>query len=190
MTRLRRFLHIERPRADGAEAGPAPSADTAERIAGVERPARRADVPAGSGAGLERFAPAPPPAIELVSTEAGERPFTRCMRCGMDHNVFATECSGCHASLDTVPQREFNERLWAARQAEAAREAAAEAARRELQARDGADAADSRRALGEELAREVGARERARLDAELGDGGSAWAALGRLLRRLLGGLAG
>ena len=38
--------------------------------------------------------------------------------------VFATECSDCGARLDTEAQRELNERLWAERQAEAARDAA------------------------------------------------------------------
>jgi hypothetical protein len=145
VSRLRRFLHIERSR-------PAPPG-----------------APASSGTDLDRFSPPPVPGIELVSTDAAERPFTRCMRCEMDHNVFATECAMCGASLDTEAQREFNERLWAARREEAAAERRAEAeraaARAAEQERTGVDPA-SRRALGEALAREVGDAERQRLAIE------------------------
>ncbi len=169
-SRLRRFLRIERPRAERPEPD-APSPETAERFENVERPGAAPVAPRSSGAELERFGPGPEPRIELVAADATDRPFTRCMRCGMDHNVFATECSGCGASLDTEPQREFNERLWATRQAEAAREARAEAERRALAARAAAELAASRRAMGEELAREVGRRERARLGGDEGLGG-------------------
>ncbi len=173
VSRLRRFLRIERPRSerpDDAE----PSPETAERFEGVERPGPAPGAPRSSGAGLGRFGPEPEPKIELVEVDAGERPFTRCMRCGMDHNVFATECSGCGASLDTEAQRDFNEKLWARRQEEAAREARAEA---ERAARAEAELAASRRAMGEELAREVGRSERRRLGMDEGPGGG-WEGLG------------
>jgi hypothetical protein len=184
VSRLGRFLHIERSRATRPGDAPDPSAATAERIEGVEGPGRDPGQPATSGAELERFEPAPPPSIELATAGAGERPFTRCMRCGMDHSVFVTECSHCGASLDTEPQREFNERLWAQRQEETAREEAAEVKRRARQALadDGAEGASGTRALGEAIAREVGAAERARLDAELATGA------GGAVRRLLGWL--
>jgi hypothetical protein len=184
VSRLRRFLHLERPR-------PAASAEAAEpaparlgRFGGVARPGEKPGAPSSSGAELDRFGPEPEPRIDLVETEAGARPFTRCERCGMDHGVFATSCGGCGASLDTAAQREFNERLWARRQEEAAREAAAEAERRALRARAETEYAAARRGMAEELAREVGRRERARLDAELGRGVDLGGA-GRLLRRLL-----
>ncbi len=178
MSSLRRFLNLERPRAekpDGAEVDPS----TAGRFEGVERPgeAPPPQSPRSSGAELERFGPEPEPKIELVETTAGERPFTRCMRCGMDHTVFAVECSGCGASLDTEAQREFNERLWAKRQEEAAREARASEERRELESRARAELSAAQRAMGEELARESGRRERDRLRTEerrsgrLGSGG-------------------
>ncbi len=170
MSRLRRFLHLERPRSGRTDDGD-PSPGTVERFDGVERPGARPAAPRSSGADLDRFGPEPEPSIELVEAGAGERPFTRCMRCGMDHNVFATECSGCGASLDTAAQRGFNETLWARRQEDAAREARAEAERRELQARAEAELAGARRAMGEELAREVGRRERGRLGAEEWDRG-------------------
>lgn len=162
MSRLSRFLHLERPRAEGtSDAGAAPA--TAGRFGGVERPGAGPTAPRSSGADLDRFGAEPPPSLELLETGAGERPFTRCMRCGMDHNVSATECSGCGAGLDTAEQRGFNDRLWVRRQEEAAREATAAAERKQQEARAGAELAKARRAMGEELAREVGARERLRL---------------------------
>jgi hypothetical protein len=115
------------------------------------------------------------------------------MRCGMDHGVFATECSGCGASLDTAAQRAFDEQLWARRREEAAREEAAGAERRALAARADSSLSASRRAMAEELAREVDRRERARLSKE-GLGGG-WGLPGegkveRTLRRLLRLLGG
>jgi hypothetical protein len=189
VSRLSRFLHLERARSAGpAEAEP--SAGTAERFEGVQRPGRGPEAPRSSGADLDRFGPEPPPRIELLDTDAAAQPFTRCMRCGMDHGVFATVCTGCNASLDTPAQRDFNERLWARRREEAAREEAAAAERRILAEGAEAEAARARRAMGEELAREVGARERLRLGAEGGSwgggsGGSLSAPIGlRLLRAL------
>jgi hypothetical protein len=203
VSRLRRFLHIERSRAAGAADPADAAAGTAGRFGTVERPSAGPAPPPASGAELGRFGPEPPQALELLESSAGERPFTRCMRCGMDHGIFATECTGCGASLDTEPQREFNERLWARRQEEAAREARAAEERRARAAREEAEIASARRtpggpergggsaaptgsrAMGEEIAREVGRRERLRLDVELGWGGTGWDGAWRLLRRLL-----
>jgi hypothetical protein len=178
--RLRRFLHLERPRASAGEDGRA-AKGRADRFQGVVRPgaADGPGAPTSSGTTLDRFGPEPEPSIELVETSAGARPFTRCMRCGMDHGVFATACTGCGASLDTPAQHEWNERLWASRQEQAAREARAEAERRALDPAAEAKLAAARRAMGEELAREVGRRERRRL------GGGR---LERVLRRLFGSL--
>jgi hypothetical protein len=192
VSRLRRFLHLERPRAGGGE-GRDTGAPAAGRFEGVLRPGPRPGAPSASGAELGRFGPDPDPRIELLEADAAARPFTRCMRCGTDHGVFATACSSCNASLDTAAQREFNERLWARRREEAAREEAAAAERRALATRAGASLSASSRAMAEELAREVGRRERSRLGAErLGGGwglpgeGKVERALRRLLR-LLGG---
>jgi hypothetical protein len=184
VSRLRRFLHIERSRAERRAPAADPAAGAAGRFGTVERPRAVAAAP-GSGADLGRFGPEPPPPMELVDTSAGERPFTRCMRCGMDHGIFATECTGCGASLDTAAQRDFNERLWARRQEDAAREARAADERRALAAEDAAELASSRRTFAEEIAREAGRRERLRLDLELGADGGLWDGLRRLLRRLL-----
>jgi hypothetical protein len=185
VSRLGRFLHIERSRADGTGTDRAPDQGTAARFGTVEAPGPAGATPAPSGAELERFGPEPAPGIDLAETDPGARPFTRCMRCGMDHGVFASECGNCGASLATAEQREFNERLWSQRREEAAREARALEERRALAAREEAELAAARRAMGEQLAREVGMRERLRLDEELGPDGVAWYALRRLLRGLL-----
>jgi ribosomal protein L37E len=178
VSRLRRFLRIERARSERPDGDPSDgSPGTTERFEAVERPGERPGAPRSSGADLDRFGPEPEPSIELVEAGPSDRPFTRCMRCGMDHNVFAAECSGCGASLDTEPQREFNEKLWARRREDAAREASAEAERKERAARAEAELAAARRAMGEELAREVGRHERRRLGMDDGLGGG-WGGLG------------
>jgi hypothetical protein len=164
--RLRRFLHLERPRAAREDDPSGPASSAADRFAAVQRPRTGADPARRTGAALDRFGPEPDPAIELVEVERGARPFTRCMRCGMDHGVFATECSGCGASLDTDAQRGFNEKLWAERREEAAREARAAAERRVLADRAAEEDARARRGAAEELARAVGDRERRRIEAE------------------------
>ena len=201
MSSLSRFLHLERARS-GSPAEAEPSAGTAERFEGVERPGLAPEAPHSSGADLERFGPEPPPRIELLETESGVQPFTRCMRCGMDHGVFATVCTNCSASLDTPAQREFNENLWARRREEAAREEAAAAERKTLQERSQTELPGAQRAMGEALAREVAVREALRLGHE-GGWGDSWSSgylgppLGlRLLRALpdwrwqLGGVLG
>jgi ribosomal protein L37E len=187
--RLRRFLHLERARREGptAEATRDGETETGDRISGVERPSPAArPVRTRTGADLTRFGPEPEPTLELVETE-GRPAFIRCRRCGRDNNVFATECAGCTISLGTPEQHEFDERFWAARQAEAEREAAAARQRLELQARAQVEEARQRRAMGEELAREVGRRERRRLDGWLPGGRAAgpWQPLGLRLVRLL-----
>lgn len=185
MSRLRRFLHIERSRAEAPDADSSP--DTARRIGGVERPGAAPGAPARSGAGLDRFSPPPPPALELAGKEAGERPFTRCPRCGMDHHLAAVECSQCGARLDAPECRAFNDALWAERLAQAARDAEADAARRAARAEAEAQAARDRRAAAETLAREVGEAERRRLDLELGPGRDVVRAGQRLIEWLLRG---
>jgi hypothetical protein len=183
VSRLRRFLHIERSRADRPEAaGAAHPGAAAARFGTFERPSGAPAGPAATGGGLGRFEAEPPASLEIARVGPGERPFTRCMRCGMDHHRLATECEGCGERLDTGPQREFNEGLWAARRQEAARDARAAEERRALAPAEAADASRERGAM-EELAREVGRRERLRLDTELGGGG--WDAARRLFLALL-----
>jgi hypothetical protein len=184
VSRLGRFLRIERSRAERPEAPPPRGADTAARFGGTVAPAAPAPAPASSGAELDRFAPPPPAGMELAPTPSGERPFTRCMRCGMDHHVLATECGGCGASLVSDEQRAFNERLWAERREEDAREAKAAEQLRAAASAGAAELEARRRAMAEELAREVGRQERLRLDAELG-AGPRWDGLGRALLGVL-----
>ena len=175
--RLRRFLHIERPRAPGDPAPDDPGASTEERFGTLGRPPGPGPRPKGSGARLERFGPEPEPSIQLAEADPEARPFTRCMRCGAEGGAFATRCSGCDADLDTPAQHEFNEKLWARRQEERRREEAAQAERREMVARAQADEARARRELGETLARETGDLERRRLeveDARSGGWGGGW----------------
>jgi hypothetical protein len=183
--RLRRFLHLERRRPERvAEDVPAPSAG---RFEGVRRPPVAGGPPeARTGATLDRFGPEPEPSIELVEADGDRLPFQRCQRCGMDSNVFATTCGGCGTSLDTEAQRAFNERLLVGRQADAAREAAAAAERDALRARAEAEDARSRRERYEELARDVGDRERRRLERD-GFGGGALG-VARLVSRVLSAL--
>jgi hypothetical protein len=184
VSRLRRFLHIERSRPGAPESEP--DAAVARRFGGVERPVAPG-TPARSGADLERFAPPPLPSLELDPAAAGERPFTRCAACGMDHHVNALECSGCGARLDTEACRAFNEALWQERLAEAAREAVVDAERRAARAEAEEAAARDRRSAAEELAREVGKAERQRLDRELGRGADVVRAGQRLLAWLMRG---
>jgi hypothetical protein len=190
VSRLRRFLHIERSRAATPDPAPEPDGATTRRIEGLERPAPAAAPPARSGADLDRFAPPPAPSLELAPAAAGERPFTRCLRCGMDHHVAALECSHCGARLDDADCLAFNETLWRERLAEAAREDAASVERQAARAEAEAEAARDRRAAAEGLAREIGDAERRRLDAELGPGGEIARGAQRVLGWLLRGRSG
>ena len=173
MSRLSRFLHLERERSGQPEEAD-PSPGTAERFEGMERPGPGPGAPRSSGADLDRFGPEPPPRIELLETPPGRQPFKRCMRCGMDHGVFASECSGCGASLETAAQRAFNEALWAGLREDAAREALAGAELEAARERGRAELSAARRAMGEQLAREVADRERSRLGGEGGAFGDGW----------------
>jgi hypothetical protein len=159
----------------------------ARRIGGVERAGAAPGAPARSGADLDRFAPPPPAPVELDRPVADERPFTRCLSCGMDHHVSVVECSGCGARLDGEACRAFNESLWQERLVQAAREAEADAERRVARAEAEEEAAQGQRAAAEALAREVGESERRRLDRELGPGGEVIRGLQRLVDWLLGG---
>jgi hypothetical protein len=147
----------------------------------VERPKAGPTPRVATGASLDRFEQAAPPepALELMDVGAGARPFTRCMGCGTDHNLVATTCTSCGASLDTPAQHAFNDRLWTERQAEAARERAAGEALRAEQEAARAEDARARRAYAEAIAREVGDAERRRL------GGGEWRPLGATLLALL-----
>jgi hypothetical protein len=176
--RLRRFLHIERARAPGDPPPDQPAAATEDRFGGLGRPpGGPGPHPSRTGARLERFGPDPEPSIQLDEGDAGDRPFTRCLRCGAEGGAFATRCTGCDADLDTAAQHEFNEKLWQRRQEERRREEAALAERRALGERAAAEDARARREMGESLARQVGNLERRRLEvdeARSGGWGGGW----------------
>jgi hypothetical protein len=184
--RLRRFLHLERPRRDGPDGEDEHSrAERDARFSSLER-AHQPPVETATGAAAGRFGPDPEPTLELVEKEAGARPFQRCLRCGRDHGLFEAVCSGCGAGLDTPEQQAFNEQLWADRQAEEARAAAELAEAAERRQREEAELARMRREMGIELARQVGQRERARLGMDTGTLGelAGGAPLGLVLLRL------
>jgi hypothetical protein len=175
---LSRFLHLERPRPAGAPEGPV-DPEAVARIQGVTRPeAGTAPRAAATGADLDRFGPEPEPSLQLADGDPAAPPFSRCMRCGAENGAFATRCTACEADLETAAQRESDARLWAARQEESRREAAALGARRATHAREEADEARARRELAEAAAREVGDSERRRLELEelrsAGWGGGGW----------------
>jgi hypothetical protein len=166
--RYDRFRRLERPRAAGPDQAPAPDGTDA-RIEAVEGPEPAATSGGGdpaSGGDLERFRAAPERALELDRPGPETQPFLRCAACETDNFRTAARCTTCAADLETEPQRLFNRRLWAARQAEAAAEARTSAERKaQLDLQVAADA-EQRRQAAETMAREVGEAERRRLDGE------------------------
>lgn len=144
MSRLKRFMHLERPRRGEAGRG-APATGAPTRFDALEERQAPPTAPAETGAGRRFEAPAPPEALELAPASPGEQPFVRCCRCEADAGRYEAACPRCGAALHTEEQRFFNLRLWEARQAEAAAERAA--------AREGA--APISREAAEELARDA-----------------------------------
>jgi hypothetical protein len=206
--RRRRFQQIERPRAPG-ETPPDASPATDARFEAVVHPdgpaaPRHSGAPDGDGSQatrsarpapevasghVDRFRPAAEPVLQVDDLGEASQPFIRCCRCETDCSRYVARCTTCGASLDTDEQRAFNQRLWAARRATAAAEDEAAAAHRAVLDAAAAEEALARRAMGEAMAREVGDRERARLDATDGagfgwPGGGGWASGGN------GGLGG
>jgi hypothetical protein len=137
--RLTRFLNLERPHVPG-EKQPQHQVATAARFTGEP-----------SGIALE--------------PDFGEQPFLRCPRCEADNSRYAERCTNCRAPLTGEEVRAWNERLWAERKAQKAKD---EAALR--QARAAPDLVEQNRRLGEALAREVGERERSRMSWWWGNG--------------------
>ena len=177
-----RFRRLERPRAAGPDQAPA-SPSTDSRIEAVRGPGETGGpgpVESGAAGHLDRFRRPPEPGLELDQVDEGTQPFRRCAACETDNPRDAAACSTCGADLDTGPQREFNQRLWAARRAESAAEAEALAARRTLLEADQVAAGALRRQAAEALARQVGDAERLRLEREgFGDGfGLGWGQAG------------
>jgi hypothetical protein len=195
MTRLRRFLHLERPRTTPVEPDVAPSSrkrfgavdSTPDEIEAAppgaprppaageppraEQPAAEASPGGAPGPVAGRFGVPTPRAPEVATPTGDAQPFVRCYRCETDNSVYAERCTTCTSELDTPEQRRFNEALWAERRQQA-RELEDEVRRlREASARAEEEARRARREMGELIAREVGRQERDRLDREeYGDG--------------------
>jgi hypothetical protein len=172
--RLRRFERLERPRREGPDGDERPSA--AERIEGVEgeRERERAGGPAPAvpASSRERFAPPRERTPDVQEPAGEEQPFIRCRRCEMDNSRFARRCANCGEDLATEEQRAFNARLWEERRRERDELDRENAERRAAQAQAEAEAARDRRQAAEEMARQVGERERERLSA--GGLGGGW----------------
>ncbi len=187
--RRRRFEKVEKRRTASA---PAASQRTAGRFDAVEARGEAPPASVAPGTAGDRFRAPAERLPEVESRRGGAQPFVRCARCETDNTIYTAICFNCQADLGTPEQRAFNERLWALRQDQAAQEEKLLAQHREEQERAEAEETRARRKLAEEMAREVGDLERARLDRSLGDGygwrwGELWGgqALGfRLLNRI------
>lgn len=146
---LARFQRLERARAGSTEA----RGSEAERFTALEEAAPLPEVrtpPSG------RFAPSELP-LEL-DRDGEAQPFVRCQACGRDSQRGTVRCA-CGARLDTPEAAAFNASLWTELQDQRSAESA------ERHRALGVDLADAqrdaeRRALGEQLAREVAERER------------------------------
>lgn len=113
MSRLGRFLHLERPRPGGPEPGRRPAGDGG-RFDAIEKGEAVGSAPA-TGLGSSRFEPAPTPAEEAplrALEDDGGQPFVRCQACRHDSFATATRCQQCDADLTTPAQRLFNAALW------------------------------------------------------------------------------
>jgi hypothetical protein len=154
---LRRFLHLERARPEGA-AAPAPDARARFDALEVapELPEESSQLPASAA---DRFRAAEDP-LGLDLPAPGEQPFVRCGGCEADNARHAALCGRCGAALDTPEQRAFNERLWAARQREAEEERRAAEVRRDALEREREEARRLQRAAAEAMADEILRRER------------------------------
>ena len=168
-----RFRRLERPRTAGGEQAPR-SKETDTRIEAVEGPGATVTPAAtepASGGELGRFRTPPERGLELDTSDHDAQPFQRCAACETDNFRTAATCTTCGADLDTEPQRRFNQKFWAGRQAEAAAEEEASAARQAQLELDRVDEEAQRRQGAEEMARVVGDAERRRLEQEGFGGG-------------------
>ena len=93
------------------------------RFLKLERPRRPDEAPHHEVATTARFTG--PPSGMALEMDHGEQPFLRCPRCEADNTRYADRCVNCQAPLVGDDVRAWNERLWAERQAQRAREHAA-----------------------------------------------------------------
>jgi hypothetical protein len=120
MSKLSRFLHLERARGERPQHGDgaAPLRDKGR----FESPQERREAPQEAAvpeAHLERFKGEAPLALGDVPEEA--RRFPRCAVCEAENGRFAKACGVCGADLGTPEQLEYNERLWQQRRQELSR---------------------------------------------------------------------
>jgi len=174
--RRSRFERLERPRRDGPDGDERPA--TGERFsdlggggAGRESPAPRAP---GSTGDRFREPEARPPEVDTAGQE--EQPFIRCRRCETDNSRYGRACTTCGQDLHGPEQRAFNQALWDERRRQREEEERQSAARRAAEAKDAEATARAQRAAAEALAREVGNRERNRLESDgwASGGGGGW----------------
>lgn len=159
--RMRRFLHLERPRPPGAESEPPVSEERFEKVEPAGPEPAPEPVP---GAATDRFRPPRERPLDVADAPEGVQPFVRCARCEMDSARFAEICPNCGADLRTPEQAAFNERLWDGRRQEAAAEEQVLAERRRERERL---ATEEQRARREQLAG-MARREADRVEGELG----------------------
>lgn len=155
MSFLTRFRRLERARAE-PEPARSPAGDRFEALEPV------APLPDSQSAQLDRFARpvGRPVALELQPRSDGQ-PFVRCPACGVDSAPGSRRCP-CGAALDTLAAVALNARLWDQHRSEHARHETDEHQRRAAQIEAARSLQQERRTLGEEIAREVAARERGR----------------------------
>jgi hypothetical protein len=128
MSRLSRFLHLEKERRDA----PAPAgAATRERFGAAPPPVSEpAPPPPDPVAAVAEPAPAPPvmtstpsrplgPALETLALAENDGAYVtiRCANCEADNGPYNRRCVNCNTPLDTPVQQVFNER-WARQRAE------------------------------------------------------------------------
>jgi len=164
--RLRRFERLERPRQGGPDGDERPSAEDRFDDIGATGPARPAAPAASEPAPApgDRFAPPRPRPPDLEQRSDEEQPFVRCMRCETDSSRYARTCTTCGEELNTEEQRAYNRKLWAARVKERDQLTRESAERRQAAAQAEVELAEARRQVAAEMARQVGERERWRLE--------------------------
>lgn len=166
--RLRRFERLERARRGGPDGDERPRAEERFEDIGATGPARPAATEPAPSPG-DRFAPPRPRPPDLEQRGDEEQPFVRCLRCETDSSRYARTCTTCGAELHGEDQRAYNQKLWAARVKERDELERESAERRQASARADVELAEARRQAAAEMARQVGERERWRLE-----GGDPW----------------
>ncbi|HUM09437.1 MAG TPA: hypothetical protein VLT82_00640 [Myxococcaceae bacterium] len=147
---LTRFQRLERSRTTSGASRPA----TGDRFQAIEP---SAPLPEVHPAGLERFAPPVEAPLELLP-RSDAQPFVRCPACGVDSPLGSRRC-GCGTALDTLEAVAFNTALWDAHREELARHEAEHRRTRQQELEAARRLQQERQALGEEIARQVAARE-------------------------------